>query len=118
MIRANTRKVRLRAGGLLAFFACAGLIAPVVQAACVGTHSTGSDRVVDCGSGFSILIVGIASFLSFRAFDTFDLWMGPTTHNDRYRKLRAREQEARPAPEVTLLAPTRDSLALGYQLRF
>ncbi len=39
MIRANTRKVRLRAGGLLAFFVCTGLTVPAVQAACVGTQT-------------------------------------------------------------------------------
>ncbi|HEX6638945.1 MAG TPA: diguanylate cyclase [Steroidobacteraceae bacterium] len=36
MIRANTRKVRLRAGGLLAFFVCTW---PVAHAACVGQQT-------------------------------------------------------------------------------
>jgi diguanylate cyclase (GGDEF)-like protein len=39
VIRANTRKVRLRAGGLLAFAICLGPLAPVVHAACVGTQT-------------------------------------------------------------------------------
>ena len=36
MIRANTRKVRLRAGGLLALLFCAWVAAPIVHAACIG----------------------------------------------------------------------------------
>jgi diguanylate cyclase (GGDEF)-like protein len=39
VIRANTRKVRLRAGGLLAFFVCTGPMVPAVHAACVGTQT-------------------------------------------------------------------------------
>ena len=61
-----------------------------------------------------------------RVFDAVDLWTGPPTHNDRYRKLKEQQQEEQKKPSaqpaatgdgLTLIIPSPGSLALGLRIQ-
>lgn len=98
-------------------------VAGIATAADTCTTSTsGAGVSLSCSRETNVLFWGgLFTYIGFRIWELVDVWGGPSWHNERYRRAKAKVEgkSAQNGAWSPYVAPSGgDALALGLQLRF
>ena len=90
-----------------------------------------SDSTIGCATSYSYystctsrvdskLALGLVAFVVVRIWELIDVWIGPVTHNDKYRRLKKRygEEANGTGASLTILPSLAGGATLGLQFRF